>query len=1396
MVHRKSLQKAGFFRIKWLISLVLIMVVGSGGGYLFYKYQKKKNTQKILDRAHQAEADHDWDNAATAYQLYLQRRPMDIDSLNRYANILLEHVDVSRQSLGESIGVLRRITRLRPENINANEKLTAIYLAIREYSTAVDLATRWLELLPDSVDAVLSLARAHHGLHENEESIKVLQQAINRMPDQARWYPPLIELLAVVTKQPEIALQWLEKGLKINSEAFEMHMAAMAYYDSQHVDAKADHHIQIALTLNPDHPGVLIPAAAYYTDHSRLDEAEVLLHRARKTSSDDANFLSVLASFAIRKRDQSFQESTADDLLEHADAKNSTIIARAAELYLRAGSFSKADECIVRLMDFPNLRDTEQTWLYTLQGAQAIFRDQPFAAIPFLTKAWRHNPADLWTLELLARAYERTSSFQEATEYYQQILVQQPQAAMARLALARLGFRSKNINQALIHLNALSNKNIELTENQAQLARLIRLTCDLATSIEITNSNSSNKSKELRNTLHNLSEQISANVITTEWLTRCFIYANEADQVMPWLQKHVTDDQVGLAIGAVAGQVLIEEGMYDQGSNIADEWINRYPDQYQGYLLRTQILANRNEENQVPEMIRTSKLADELRGQLWLTLSDVYIRAHNLSSAIEALRKAVELEPRSIAMRAKLARITPDMEEAKTCTDHIRSLEGDEGLQWRYERASYLIRLNPTLQGAEESLQLLQPCEKARPGWIAVRVLSGLAYEITGKYNKAAQSYRAAIAQQPGLTRDKVAFRLVEVLKRSGKIKEADSVLDTMIAASPDSADVLRLQTERDLRNHDLASAIDTAEQCLALGIEDPEWPALTAELHLRARHKLRAEEIARDALIRYPQSTTIRWVLARSLIAQDKADQAEEIVKHGVQKFGDAMHQLLLHQLYVQLKKNEQALQALEKAFSLDPDHPTVCGAASDYWARLGDRNKQLAYAKKAVELRGEDTNTSLTLANLYANGGSDDERRQAKTIVQKRLKDHPDDADALVLYARMALTDQPQDITGAQASLEHAIRMDPRSMKAYHMLTSIHMGMGRFDQARDTVFAGLTVTPNHPDLLFRSAELYSHTGDYASTISMLHQYLQIIPRQERALSLLVSAYRNSLKINEAIRYMEQISPLDQMTQTEMVLLATLYENLENYDHSNELFQQAIQKDEQSSRVYQAYMHYLSRRENYQQIHELTGLRRQSFSDDVVSIAVAGEILASQSADDGLRQTGHTWLSEIIENSPEQAADAAFRSGISYYKHGDLDGAQNMFHRASKLAPMAPRAVNALAWLYAQDLNEPDNALDKIESFEKNGGRPNAEILDTHAAILLSLGRLDEAKEKLINCLQVAGQSPPFTAANFRMGLLLMESGEKDEAISYIRHALELNDRLGGLTGKEQKQALALISS
>lgn len=1389
MAVGQSPKGGGRVRIGWIVGITVGVLIAGTGGYFIHTYQKHRNTLKLLKQAQQAQAQGDWETAATSYQLYLKREPSDVAVLSAYAEALLERLEESPEAAGDAVRTLRRLVRLEPDNINAIEKLVGLYLAFGEFGLAEEHAKKWAGLAPDSTDAALAVARARYGLHKYAEAAEGLIKAVERMPTESKLYPLLVALLAERLGKPEEAAGYLANALRVNPDSYAVHMAAFAFHKDQADVAKAETHLRRALELSPDTVEVLVPGAVFYISRNQLDDAQALLDRARTLSPGDRMLLSARVAWALKKNGAGQLTELADELMAYAGDRDLDLVARAAELYLRAGELDRADQCIQKLAAAPAGNNRIETWLNILKGARALLGGEPYVAIPYLQAVFRRQPSELWTAEVLANAYVKTGALEAAARMYRHILAAVPDTAPIRLALARLELQRGRLDEARKHAEILSEAHLD----QAYHAELIRLSCQLEQAAQ--DQARPRQLQTLQTELERLATEHPTDTAAATLLARCFALSGQPVRAMHIFRSKLSDGTANVRMGAELGRTLLIEGLYEVAGQLADELIDRFPQVPEGHELYVKVMAATGRFTEAADYLDRSLRPPALKGRLWKTLGQEYLAADRVQSALEAFRHAATMLPGDVLVRQALLHATSDLDEARTLIDEIKMIEGEEGLHWRYERAWLLLQHDPSTETAIEAIELLRHCLTVRPTWVPARLLLAYAYEHNGQLEEAADSYRNAFAQQADLASSQIAIRLVKVLKQLGKFVEADGVLATLAGTLGDEPDVLRLQTERYLRKENLASAAATAERLLNLKPDDPAWAALTIELTLRAGNASQAERIARSTLANHPGSTLILWSFGQTLIAQDRSDEAETLIRETALAQNTATHFLLLAQLSAHLGKNRQAEAALDKAQELEPDSPAVYGALADFWGSRGDRAKQLAFARKAVELRGEHPGESLALARLLATGDPNEQRDEAAAIVQRRLSANPDDVGALLLQAQLGLAESPADLGKAEQAVRRALSIDPRSPQGHKILAAVQLRFGRVAQASDTVAAGLAFAPQDPDLLQASAEMCVHRGRYHRAIPLLQRLLELKPRNAAVLRLLADAYQNTEQIDQAIETIAGQAPEADWNATEATILAKLYEFKGEFDRAEALLLRALEMNPRSSEAFQEYIHYHARREAFDKVYALTSQRRVEVPEDIRSLAMAGEILGASCPDTQLRSVGMEWLEAIANDHPDHAADAAYRSGACYYQRGDLDRAEALFQRASKLAPLSPRPINALAWLYSEDLDRPAEALAMIERYIAGGGQEDAALLDTHGTVLLRLGRISQARQMLTKSLAMAGQTPTLTAASYHLGLVLLEGGDDDEALAYVRRALKSNQRLAGLTEGEEQRARHLVS-
>ncbi len=1365
--------------VRLLLVLLLLAGVLGGGGYVAYRYQRTKNTEKLLAQARDAAAAEQWGAAATAYRQYLNRREDDQEALAAYADVLYEEIAESPQAVGAAVRTLQRLVRGEPSNAKARGRLAELLLRLGDFPLAEEHAKVWVTLAPDSSDAVLTLAGALRGQRRHAESAQVLEEALARNPQSAALYPSLLGLYTVELDRQDDAEALLERALAIGEDDASVHLAAFALYSTRRDFAAAEHHLAKALERDPNGPAVLLTGASYYTEQGRLEDARPLLVRAAAVAPKHSGLMLVRATWATRTGDPDEMSSAADALLAAASDRELSLVARAAELYLNARRLDKADECLATLNQSTESTEVIRLWTQALQGTRALYSGAPFQAVATLEDVLRRRPSDPTTLRMLAQAYSQTESWEAAADAYRRLVAIEPQSTGVRLTLARIELQLGRPAAARNHLSQLPTT----TPGEANQVRTVLLAADMMDAVQNRRAPADNPA--MVEALRTLAAQSPPDEATARSLATCFALAGYPTGLREVLDARMGDPETGLTIAAEYVRFLLAGPAPESAESVIKAMEARWSEAAEPRELRVQWLAAMGRVEEAEALIASDAGDDAAKGRMYAALGERMLNANDRERGLAALRRAADLRPGDIGLRQRLGRLATSQEEGIRLAQEIRAVEGDAGLTWRVEQAAALLRLDPTPTSAEKAVRLLEPCVATRPNWSAAHALLGTAHEIGGRPAEATESYRRAIAQQPDLGAGPVGFRLVQALKRQGRFEEADAALSRLAESSPMSPDVLRLQTERHLRGNNITAAAESAEALLHLRSSDAEWAAVTADLQMRAGQSARAEEIARQALAAVPASPSLLWTLARVLIAQDRSDEAEQAVRAALAAHPDAEHRWVLVQTLVTLGRSEESERVVEEAVAAHPQNSDLLAGAAEFWATRGRRDKQVALARRAVAARGEDPAESLALAELLISGDSA-ERAEADAIVKRRVKTAPDDPRALVLEAQWLITSDPPQLDIAAAALERAIALRVPSPRAHRLLTAVHMQRRDLAQATNVASSGLAQWPDDVDLLLAVADIAMFQGDYERAVGPLRHALEVRPQWPAAVRKLAAVYINLDQARRGIEWLERTPPA-RRTPAEVGALARLYEGTGDMDRAAVLYGTALTLSAEAPEAFQELLQFYGRRGDFKRIREAAETRRGSAPADAASWLIAARMLSLQGTDAELRQVGLDWLEAIAREVPASAAEATYHAGLCLYNQKDYAQAESRFLQAAQLAPRWAEPINALAWLYSEDLKRPQDAQGALQRFLQAGGEETAEMLDTHGMVLMRLGDLEGARRKFLECRQLAGQSHSLTAATYHLGLVLEAQGKMEEAATNFERARQLDRKLGGLSEKDR---------
>ena len=1374
-----------------LVLIPLLLLATGFAAYEVYVYRREQNTRHLLETAQQAVAAKDYQAAGVAYRQYLQRRPSDRAALNAYADVLFEKMGAQPEVAADLMRTLQRLTGLEPDNLVALSRLTELCFRYGEYAVTEELAGNWARRDPSSVKAVTLLVQARVALNRPAEAAELLKQALERLPGEPTLHAQLVMLTAFDLKDLTQAEAALNRGLQAAAHSSDLHLAGFHLLRARGDVDGARRHLDEALGLAPDSMDALLTGIAYFSEIRDLGRARELLDRAHRQAPDDDRVWLAQVEYVNRTGDRNLTIETADALASRAGDGNPVFLIHAADLNLRVQRLGETDECLKRLEAMPRAveRKNLSSAVDTVKGVRALLGGDPLTAIRFLREAVGRQPDHPRSAKQLALAFWEGGDLAAAADVLERLLATSPPDIEARMQLVEIRWQLDQPARA----RELVEVAPKTGDEREWILPWIITACRFR---EAQGNENAGPSADSVGQWRDVKWDGVLGLAPARWALRCLLFSNQDEAVTDLLDRALEDPSAGPRLALEAGAYLLARRRGAEAMALGDKVANRCPDSVEGNRLRLRAQAELGRWDEAAKIPSACALPQKACAQLWEALGDEYLSADRTEDALIAFRQALSRGGGDVSALVKVIESTEHLDEALASAESLRAREGDEGHRWKFSLARSILRLDQKGEHGSRAKELLEQCLTDRPRWVTARLLLGFALERLNQPDKAVEQYQNALAQEPVLYGKPVGIRLVGLLESLGRYAEADTVLSAVANAMPGHPDLLQYQTRRFVRQRDFDSAVATAEQLLKVKPDDPSQAALTAELHLRVGHQDRAEAVARESLSTFPQSLPALRALVRVLAAGGKEEIALSEVRRAVDQFQDAPHYVLLAQLMAEMKQTAEAEQAMGKAVQASPDDPGVWMACAEVWGQLGRANKRLDFVRKAVELRGDDPNSSLVIAEWLAVSPDEADRRQASAIVERRWQADPDDDLTLVLKARLALSSDPPDRNTAHDALQRAILASPGNVLARKLLAGVQIDRGQPAEALSTIETALFYAPDDVQLLVTSARIHGHRGDFDRAIPVLRRALEIQPRSIDALRLIATAYRQGGQIDRAIASLEQAAPHGSRTPEELLLLAELYESNQQLESAQALLEQSLRIDPVASETFARVFTYFVRRGDCQRVADLAAERFRAVPDDARSQLSAADLLGGPCGQDPkFRALADQGLERVISERPEHTADALFIQGMGHYQHGRLAEAESSFLRAVQHTPIGRDAVNALAWLYAVDLNRPQEARTALDRFMAAGGHEDARLLDTHATVFLRLGDTAAAKRKLDECLRIVGQSSTRAAAHYHMGLVLQAEGRENEATGHIRRALELADQFGGLTDQERQEGLRLVN-
>ena len=1386
-----------YFNWKLAIVLVVALVVLAAAAISLRQWHKSTRAEQALPAGEQAYEAGRWEEAASHLGRYLVVNSNDVRVLLMYADAQLNQRPLSASNVMQAETAYRAILRLEPDNVEAVERLVELYAQMKgSLGDAELVASRYLEQQNDpNVRRLLARVMIWDGRFS--EAAAELDRVIEEYPDQVDAY----EQLALIAEgRPGDVNQpssfWLGQAVAQNPNSALAYAArANAHWrrgDPNQALADLDRAEKQDLTDSD----VRLRVARELMNLDQLDRAREHLKVLQSQRPTEFAVWRISAQLALRAASPEEMEEVADGGLAALGADRWDFLPLAAELFIRSGQHERAKDCLAQMRQ----KDLLPAHVAYLEGMLAEREGRLRDAI----RHWREaislkfpdplgEPSPVPHV-LVASAYTRLGDLQSAINELREAVADYPSDLPSRLTLARLLVDARNWPAALEQARQVK----ELDPNHPE-ARMLEMQ-SLARLLAVADPNLAEVKqgrRDLESRLKDL-EAMGEDPSQIELLRAQLAVAEgrfaEAESLLRRLEAE-GDQKVAAAL--LRAQLQREQGKEDEAIATLRDAVDQFPAAVEPVRRLAFLLdrLGRRQESQTVVRDAMDRVEDrQARKELGLLLADLYRRWEQDDQLHDWLTTLAEQFPEDIRCRRQLLmldRVIEDQDRAQKIVDQIKSLEGEDGWQWRYEQAKvWYMAERAVPEEQRDALQserfsritkLLEQNLLTNENDQASRMLLAATCEKAGATRLALNAYREALARSPYSVQ--VLTQVVGALYRANELEEAGRVLREAQQRGLDGPELQRLQLQVQLPVHlqrgEFTSASGILRDFISRDAENVPANLTLALLQMRQDKFEEASALLKDLRAKNPDNLSVVATCIQLALERDNRAEAVRIADDTVERLGDASAYLLRGRVHGTLGDPNKALSDYALAIATDPERADLRVTRAEFYRSLGRMEEAVADARKAITQAQDNPTIQHRAILLLLTSTQRSWVEEGRAALDKALSTHPNDPQLRFLHARVqAGTGTAPGLEEARRTLREVTDEHPGLADAWEFLGNMELQRGQPDRAADIAMRGLTYRPDSKALLLLKARAERQQSPLLA-VPTLRGLVEQYPEDIEILIQLVLAYIEAERPQRAIELLRarvpQLQDEDARYRCELALATALYEAGQRQE-AKQLFEAAMEARPDDAAPVLAQADLLSKDGRWAELNQLVEGWRAAHPDDIEALTSIGRVLANK-PDRQSRETAENLLRVTLIHDPN-ALPALMVLGMLMQREERHEEAAERNERILELDPNNLVALNNLAWVRCENQDRPQDALRLAD----RGVRVNpnyADLLDTRGVIHHRLGNLEKAAADLTRCLELMGADDPASAqAHFHLARVYLEMGRRNDALNELKQALEFHEQ------------------
>jgi tetratricopeptide (TPR) repeat protein len=567
------------------------------------------------------------------------------------------------------------------------------------------------------------------------------------------------------------------------------------------------------------------------------------------------------------------------------------------------------------------------------------------------------------------------------------------------------------------------------------------------------------------------------------------------------------------------------------------------------------------------------------------------------------------------------------------------------------------------------------------------------------------------------------------------------------MSSYPEKASVWYYQAGANLamRKSDLTAAQSLIGRALTADPKLAETHRSRAALLLMQKNQKGAVAELKAAADLSPPRSSMKINYADYLARTGAAAEAMAYLKELTKKTPDLLSAwTLLARTALSSKKYDETLALLENVFSRDPD--SVDGRLIEADALLAKQQ-----TKKAVDIvesldraHPEAPGIKFQLARAYL---QNNQTEQAVAALNQAIAANPGYMDAILLLAEINVRNgQP---AAAISPLENLLKKRGDLTQAQVLLADAYRASGRLDEAAAVFQNQIEQTPTNAQAYIFLGVVQRQQKKTAEARRSFEKALQIAPNQLLPITQLVELDLEAKDFNSAMSRVEQQMKKNPGAASSYLLEGKVFTAKKDWPKAEASLKKAVELDANLTTAYDLLVAiYLETGKSDQAVRELEAILAKSPQNKVALMTLA---------DLEEKQGNYAKARDIYEKLLSFAGDDLTALNNLAYIYAErlnqLDKALELARKARTLAPANPAVADTLGWILFKRDDYQQAAPLLEEAAQKINDDPEVRF---HAAMVhYMMGQPDVARFDLEQALSMARDFPSKKEAERRLALL-----------------------------------------